>query len=400
MNAMTADLRIILLIALLAVLGFSPLAAAGSGSNAQIADHFSIGGYLQGSPVRFAAEHPVTGENEAWMEYRLHNRLNIRYDPTSALSFHWQMRTRMFAGDLVRDFPGYVEGFTRDNGLVDLSWTIIERDDWVLHYIPDRLYAEWDQGDWNVRAGRQRVNWGVNMITNPNDIFNIYSIYDFDYPERPGSDAIRIQRFIGFDKRIELAASTERDTENSVIALLYGFNARGYDVQLIGGYYRERLAAGAGWAGNLGGAGLKGETMGFYDIDKDDERRDANIVIAASLDYMLTNGLFAVAELLYNREGGRDPLQVTTGALSPDNPSFSRYQATMQMSYPLHPLLHGTLTLIGYPDENAVFISPAVSWSVISDLDFKVIGQFFAAGSDSAFDSAGNIVTAQLKYNF
>ena len=382
----------IMLISLMAIL----LATAGlpSLSIAQNWDDWRVSGYVQGNPVRISAELPEPIGEETWMEYRLQNRLNVRWDATSDLTFHWQMRTRMFAGDLVRDIPGYAAAIDQDDGLVDLSWLIIDQDDWFLHYIPDRLYTEWDTADWNIRLGRQRVNWGVNMITNPNDIFNIYSFYDFDYPERPGSDAVRLQRHLGFGSRLELAVSPARDLERSVAAALYSFNTRGYDIQLISGYYRERFTAGAGWAGDFRGAGIKGETMFYADQD------ETNFIASASVDYMFENRLFLVTELLYNAEGGREDFQLMAEELTPDNPSFSNYQFTAQATYPIHPLVDGTLATIYYPDEEAVFASPSVNWSVITDLDFQVLGQFFTGSDDSAFANAGNLITAQLKYSF
>ena len=102
------------------------------------------------------------------------------------------------------------------------------------------------------------MNWGVNLISNPNDLFNQYSFYDFDYPERPGSDAVRVQRFLGFNSRMEVAVRPASDLEQSVAAFLYAFGARGYDIQLMGGYYRERFVAGAGFAGDFRGSRNQG----------------------------------------------------------------------------------------------------------------------------------------------
>lgn len=398
---MTRDVLVGILVILLTMAGLPGLAAARIYDPATAGENFQVRGYLQANPVHVSTELPGPAGDQALTEYRLQNRLNLRWDLTSAFSCHWQMRTRVFAGDLVREFPPYVDAITRDDGVVDLSWTVIEEDDWLLHYIPDRLYAELDRDDWNVRVGRQRVNWGVNIITNPNDIFNIYSIYDFDYPERPGSDAVRIQRFLDFSSRVEFAASPGRDLENSVAAALYAFNVHSYDIQMLGGYYRERLATGAGWAGNLGTAGLKGETMFFSDIHDDNGSRDTNFILSASIDYMFSSGLFMVAEMLYNQKGGRDAFQLIAQRLTADNPTFSKYQAALQLTYPIHPLLDGTLTTIGYPDEESMFISPALTWSVIENLDMRILGQFFVAGnSEPAFDLVGHLLTASLKYSF
>ncbi len=367
---------------------------------AQGTDNVRISGYLQGNPVRISAELPEPFGKETWWEYRLQNRLNVAWFATPDLTFHWQMRTRFFAGDLVRDFPQYADGIDTDDGLVNLSWMITQQDNWLLHYIPDRLYAEWHLGDWDIRVGRQRVNWGVNMITNPNDIFNIYSFYDFDYPERPGSDAIRVLRHIGFASRFEVAVSPGRDLRNSVAAALYAFDLRGYDVQLISGYYRERFTTGAGWAGDFRGAGIKGETMFYADINRQNGTRETNFIFSSSVDYMFENSLFLVAEFLYNHEGGREEFLLMAEELTPDNPSFSTYQATAHATYPIHPLVDGSIAAIWYPDEKAVFISPSLSWSVGQNLDFQILGQFFTGSDDSVFGSAGNLLTASLTYNF
>ncbi len=367
---------------------------------AQFSDNFSVSGYLQGNPVRISAELPEPFGDQSWMEYRLQNRLNVRWFASSDVTVHWQMRTRFFAGDLVSDFPEYADGIDIDDGLVNLSWMMFREDNWLLHYIPDRLYAEWDRGDWNIRVGRQRVNWGISMITNPNDIFNIYSLYDFDYPERPGSDAIRIQRFIGFTSRFEIAVNPSRDLENSVAAMLYSFDLRGYDVQLISGYYRERFATGGGWAGDYRGAGIKGETMFFTDINPNNGTRETNFILSASVEYMFDNSLFMITEFLYNHEGGREEFMLLAEQITPDNPSFSRYQGTVQLSYPIHPLVDGSLAAIAYPDEEAVFISPSLTWSVAENLDFRLLGQFFMGSDDSVFGTAGNVLTASLTYNF
>ncbi len=377
---------------------------------ARIGDNLQVRGYVQGMPVRIAADLAEPLGDGSWMEYRLQNRLNLRWTLSSHLTFHWQMRTRLFAGDLVKDInnlagqvPGisrYAEAIDTDDGLINLSWLITEQDRWLLHYISDRLYLEWFYSDWNVRIGRQRVNWGVNMITNPNDLFNIYSFYDFDYPERPGTDAVRVRRYLGFSSRLELAVSPGNDLQNSVAAMLYAFNLRGYDVQVIGGYYRERLTTGAGWAGNLRGAGLKGEVMFYADLDEQGGNRSTNFIASASIDYMFPDNLFMVAEILYNKEGGRESFALMGEPLTPDNPSFSRYQGTIQGSYPIHLLVDGTLAVIWYPDERSVFLSPSVTWSVMTDLDLQVLAQVFAGSSDSAFAHVNNVVMASLRYNF
>lgn len=363
-------------------------------------DKFSAGGYIQGNPVYLNAEIPMPFGKVNWMEYRLQNRLNLRWNPSSSIDVHAQIRTRFFAGDLVRNIPGYADGIDNDDGLMNLSWLVFDHTYWLLHFIPDRLYFQYSKENWDIRVGRQRVNWGVNMITNPNDIFNIYSFYDFDYIERPGSDAVRVQRHLGFGKRLEIAVRPDRSLRNSIAGLLYAFRANDYDVQLITAFYRNRIALGGGWAGNLGSAGLKGEIMAYRDIEEQVGRRSVNFISAISVDYMFPSGLFLIGEFLYNHDGGQEAFVLLAENLSPDNPSFSRYQLAVQLRYPINPLLDLIYSNIYYPDEKAVFIAPGITYSVAEDLDFQLLSQIFIGSSRSSLANAASLATASLRYSF
>jgi len=363
-------------------------------------DDVEISGYVQAMPVWINADLPPPIEGDSFWEYRLQNRLNLEWYLSPDLTFNWQMRTRLFTGDLVEDIPFYADAIDQDDGFTNLSWLVADQDKWLLHYIPDRLNLDWYSGDWRVTAGRQRVNWGINTITNPNDLFNLYSFYDFDYPERPGSDAVRIQYFLDWASRIELAYRPARDIKNSVAAMLYGFNTNGYDIQLITGYYQNRWAAGGGWAGSIRQSGFKGEVMFFANLEDQPGEKSTNLIAAVSADHMFNNSLFLVVEALYNKNGGRDDFLLLGEPLSADNPSFSRFQISAQGSYPFSPIWNGSLATIYYPDEEALFLSPSVTWSASQDIDINLFTQIFIGGDDSAFSNAGNVVAGSIKWNF
>lgn len=369
-------------------------------ASAQYSDGLDAGGYLQFLPIRISAELPEPLGNEVFWEYRIQNRLNFSWYASSSVTFNAEMRTRFFAGDLVSDIPGYASSIDMDFGYADLSWLVIEEDDWIVHYMPDRLNVDWNTSDWRVTVGRQRINWGINTVSNPNDLFNIYSFYDFDYPERPGSDAIRVQHFLSWASRVELAVSPAREISETVAAALYAFNTRGYDVQLISGYFKNRLAVGGGWAGSIGQTGFKGEAMFFTDLGNTEQDLGTNIVAGLSADYMFDNSLYLVVEGLYNQAGGQENFILLGQRLSPDNPSFSKFQFTVQVQYPFTPIISGSLAAITYPDEEAFFAYPSISVSILQDLDFNLFTQIFAVGENSAFSGAGNVAAASLKWNF
>ncbi|HQU58464.1 MAG TPA: hypothetical protein PLU64_04690, partial [Saprospiraceae bacterium] len=186
----------------------------------------------------------------------IHNRINTTWFINNELKLRADLRTRVFYGDLVKANPDYGKQVDNaNNDYFDLSVVLLDANSWVVHTMLDRLYLEYIKGDWEVRLGRQRINWGISTVWNPNDIFNAFSFTDFDYEERPGSDALRIKRYTGFASSVELAVRMFDNFDEAVIAGMWKFNKGTYDFQVLGGYARQDLVLGGGWAGNLGNAG-------------------------------------------------------------------------------------------------------------------------------------------------
>ena len=152
---------------------------------------FTIGGYL--SSVNTAMfEKP----SSVWYnDYLLHNRVNTGITSGSKFSASFEFRNRFFSGDMVQMTPGFDISTGFDKGLMDLTWNIASGGSYLLNVTADRAWVDYNSGKLQVRVGRQRINWGQALVWNPNDIFNVYSFFDFDYDERPGSDAVRIQYY-------------------------------------------------------------------------------------------------------------------------------------------------------------------------------------------------------------
>ena len=382
-------------------------------------DAVEFSGYLQGSLFRIRSTYPEPLGQKRWMEARVLYRARLSWDITPNLSLQSESRTRLFAGDLVNELPGYASAADDDPGWVDLSTVWTEHPRWFLISDIDRLYGEWDRGGWNVRVGRQRVNWGMGQISQPHDLFNLYSFYDLDYPERPGSDAVRVRRFVGEQSRVEVAFRPGVKRDDAVAAMLVGTTWRHTDWQLIAGVYRKRLAMGLGWATDVRGIGLKGESMvfgksgqrevpdltdvtGSSDISEIPGKTDdsVNVVLALSAEYMFDSGLFWIAEFLYNKDGERDRFQVLGSLPAPDNPSFTRTQWTSVWSYPFTMVMSGALSAGWYPGEEAVYVSPSMSFSVSNRVDWQVAGQFFAGAEGSIFEDAGSVLFTALRWYY
>ena len=331
-----------------------------------------------------------------------HNRLNFRWRLSDNFLFAIEGRNRVFYNRIFRNFPEYSGIIGKDAGIVDLSWVWLSEGSWIGHSMVDRLYGDWRMDKWHVRVGRQRINWGINLVSNPNDLFNTYSFFDFDYVERPGSDAIRIQHYPGDLSIVQLAVSPAGDYRDMVAASMIGTNWNEYDIQVLAGYYRHRLTLGGGWAGGIGGAGLKGEVTWFYDLEEQEGVGRGNIVAATGIDYMFPNDTFGVLEFLYNGGYGRKPGEVilVTQPLQPDNIMFSKYAVTMSIRHFFATVLQGGMAFMALPDIDAVFLMPSLEYSLTRNFDFEFISQIFLGGDDTIFEEAGSSFFFSLRYSF
>lgn len=364
---------------------------------AQVGDKLSITGYVR--------DLPLLGTDDAFTEYNfnniLHNRLNMRFDGGDNWSIRMGQRTRYLYGEAFSN-PFFVEFLRSDQGPLPLSHVLHNSDQHVIHTITDRLYFDWQKGDWQVRIGRQRINWGINLVFNPNDFFNNYNFFDFDYDERPGTDAIRITHFDDVLSRWELAYSPGIEARNSVAAVMRAINYNGYDLQVMGGYFHHRAAIGGGWAGSIGGMGWKGEMSYFHDLASVAGKEPGNIVASMSGDYRFNNGLFLIGEVVYNQQRagvGPDAL-VLIDPLRADNVTFSEWAVVSTVQYQ-YKLLHSfSLAAMYFPIEDVFFLSPNYTRSLHRDLDLSLLSQLFIGPSDAPLASAGYNLIVMIQWNF
>ena len=102
------------------------------------------------------------------------------------------VRNRIFTGySWEENLFGFKDALDED--LLDLITT--NQDKVGMQHQIDRLFVQWEKRNWNVRLGRQRINWGIQNYWNSHDLFNQINFFDFDYLERPGNNALRIQYY-------------------------------------------------------------------------------------------------------------------------------------------------------------------------------------------------------------
>ena len=344
----------------------------------------------------------INGAQDGYLQDNLlHNRLNFRWYPNQHWTFRAELRSRAFFGDLVKAEPDYARFIDNvNNDYLDLSLVLLDRPSWVIHSMLDRLYVEYNKDDWEIRLGRQRVNWGINTIWNPNDLFNAFAFTDFDYEERPGSDAISIKRYLGFASSIELVAKAADRIEESVIGARWQFNKWEYDFQFLGAYVQHQWAIGAGWAGQIKNTGFKGEWTYFIPIE---EAKASSFAWTMAIDYIFEQGLYLNGGYLYNSNGSNtsDISGLFAFELSADNLYPYRHAIFGQTSYPISPLLNAGAAIIYSPvSVHPLFINPSFTFSIANNWDLDLIGQIILNQQDGKYTSPIQAVFLRLKYSY
>jgi hypothetical protein len=326
----------------------------------------------------------------------LHNRLNLKWNPSQSFAGRLEIRNRFYWGDDVRTLPWFKEGLDNSNQYGKLAATYLDWHSTVAHTSVERLWLEYKKAKLNIRAGRQRINWGIMNTWNPNDLFNTYNFLDFDYEERQGSDAVKGQYLISNLSNIELACAATRD--HVITALKYFTNYRKYDVQAIVGYYEESFTAGLGWAGSIFDIGFKGEIQ-YYTIGVDS-------VIALNLgteaDYIFKNGWYCSAAVLYNDRGIAQTISDLSGIsfqISPLSLMPAKWSAMLGTSKEVTPRLSGNLTVIYSPALNMLILFPAVKYNLKQNIDVDLVWQSFFAQQEH-FEAYKHTGYLRVKYSF
>lgn len=352
-----------------------------------------------------------TGLENISVDNLIHNRLNFRYYANDHISFALENRNRLFYGTTVNANPNYGLLFDADGGIIDMSFLPIDENGLVFHSIIDRLWFDYSSERMNLRIGRQRINWGVNLVWNPNDIFNAYSFVDFDYEERPGSDAIRFEYFINDNSSLEGVVSAGNEFKDATMGMMYKFNKWAYDFQiLVGGishqFGPDDLVAGAGWAGNIKNAGFKGEISYFKSVTNFPTELADIWSASIGVDYAFPNSLYLNGSILYNTNSSLDDnqdelLAFYSTELSAKNLMPSEYNLFLQSSYTFSPIFNGSLSAIYGADLNLLFLNPLMAISIANNWELSLVGQFvFAPSETDKFANQGNGIFVRTKWSF
>jgi hypothetical protein len=357
---------------------------------------FTLNGYLSSmQSVMFdSLKGTFTNDN------LIHNRLNLKGYFSDHVTFALELRNRIFTGDMVKSNDKYADLIGTDPGVLDLSWNLVNEKSFLINTTIDRYWLDLNYGKFQARIGRQRINWGQTFVWNPNDIFNAYSFFDFDYVERPGSDAVRFQYYPESSSALEVAVKADKDNDITAAAL-YRFNKWGYDIQFLAGYVNGTdYVAGTGWSGAIGSISFRGETSWFQPVKGFSDSTGRGL-FTIGFDKVFKDNSMAQIQVMYCN----NPLKLSdfnsfySGNLSSKDLAFSRFSAFGQFSIPANPLLNITLSAMWFPDLKGYFAGPSFDYSLAENLDVSLIWQHFDSKMGGVRTRI-NIGFLRLKYSF
>lgn len=314
------------------------------------------------------------------LDNQVNNRLDFTWNPGKVFGMGLGVRNRFLFGQSLTSDTSYKASLFADNGLVNMTWDIYSARSFALVTQFDRAWLSFTAGKVQFTVGRQRINWGQAIIWNPNDIFNTYSYFDVDYPERPGSDAIRVQYYPSATATVEVV-SKWNDQGRITLAGLGRFNAGGYDIQFLGGLVDDQdFVVGAGWSGNISKAAFRGE-VNYYQPKKNFADTTGVFLVTLGSDYTFSNSLALTFQVFYNQlPSGYQPeslLSIYQAPASPKILSFTEWNIFLMGSYPITPLFEASLAGMYYPELNGYFIGPTLNYNVRQNIDLSLFIQYF-----------------------
>ena len=362
-------------------------------------DKISFSGYL-----RYMNSSSVINSDSTIKDNLIHNRLRIKLDLNSRFNAVVEMRNRAFFGQATKINPNLGNILNNDLGELDLSFVPYDQKELVIHSIFDRAYIKYSSDKWELRIGRQRINWGVNLAWNPNDLFNAYSLIDFDYQERLGVDALRLQYYIGEMSTIELSAQPGMSIDESIFAGLWKFNLNGSDFQFLFGNYYEDVAIGFGLATNIKNAGVTIESTYFN--PKNNSKTSEGLSTSFSVDYSTKSGIYFNSSFLFNSLGstkkstddnlfGSFLTDISAKRLMP-----SKLTYFTQVSGNFTPAINGSMTIFHMKGEEMLLMMPSITYEIKENLDTMLLAQLIYNQIESNFNFMGVGIFLRCAYNF
>lgn len=259
-----------------------------------------------------------------------------------------------------------------------------------------RAYVTWEQGNTDVRFGRQRIAWGTGRFFSPLDLFNPIPPNTVERDERTGVDALLVERKLGPVGQLTAVYAPQRNGASDTNAIRWHGNVAGIDWSVVGGRFAGRSLVGVDIETQLGGAGLRAELSRTALKDAPGYSRDV-----VGVDYAFANTAIVTAELYYNGAGAARTSEYDFPSLFAGRiQNLARHYAGVYGSYDITPLLKSVNYFVANLDDKSKMFSPTLTYSVLSNQEWTLGIQRYAGSLQSEFGRFRLLVFTQFQYFF
>jgi hypothetical protein len=379
------------------------LAVSFSDGHAGWKDDVSLSGYFRETPIVWdqARLYIASSGSQYTLDNLLHCRQNLKWYAFDNVTLGLELKERVCAG---KDAALFVDGISYVPRPPYFGWTrrFVDDKDLLVEGTIDRLWAELAWKSAELTVGRQRIAWGTNLVWNPTDIFNPSSPLDFDNEEKPGTDAARLQLYMGPNSSAEIAVAPGRDADSTTAAVRIKVNRWRYDWIMIAGRRASEGVAGFSWAGSIAGGAFRGELLFASPRSTGSNWKNVYLTGSVSGDYTFSSSLYLQGSVLYyergttGKAGGEKLLQsFMRGNLTP-----GRASVFGEVAKDLSPLWRADLVGILNPNDKSFYIGPSLRWSAVTNLDLTFLGLLFGGDDGTEFGDESTMIMLWGKYSY
>jgi hypothetical protein len=330
-------------------------------------------------------------------------RLSFAGDWKHTIDLHLDYDNEAHFGNLTTEPDFDLVRKRQDNEYFDLLHTLVDEPHAYADTSLYRGYLTLRRGRAELTAGRQRIAWGTARFWSPSDVFNPISPLQVEADEHEGVDAAQLSIRLPKNIRWSVVYAPQDSVDRSTEATRLATNVHNFDVSTFAGRFRQDWIAGGTFAGQWGGAGLRGELTYTWSAAT---AEPSALRLTFGSDYALNSKLYVIGEYFYNQ--GQPAATSPGGSATPTelfrftNQIFTldRHFFSGDVRYAVTPLFH----VEGYSVIDAqgpgVFFMPVATYSLSNNADLAAGTQLFASAPSGDFHHVSNLFFLQFTVHF
>ncbi len=361
-------------------------------TTAPAAGEIKLSGYYKNLLVN-SKTLPLFGPSESYFLDLNRLRLKITGDLSNSVTFDIQYDNEVLLGNYLdtTEFSSLLKN-RRPDSYFDLDGNYVDNSNLYGKHSLYRVYIDVALAEVDLKFGRQRIAWGTAMLWNPMDILNPFNPIQLERQEREGIDAVLMDWDYNALSRVTFVYAKQQRSESR--AVRWRSNQQGFDLSLMAGNFRGDTVVGFDFAGQVKEIGVRGEITQTNPVN-----RAGYIRAVVGADYPFVNSLSLNIEMYYNGQGAYDPLGYEFNRLlSGELLSLARRYLGGYLGYDITPLLRWDNYLIINLDDNSVFFSPSLIYSLTENVEGRLGIQAFDGDSGSEYGTLEDQYFVQLQW--